>query len=72
MKPTTSLKTTNYWNSHSKKQTKQGTLKVPKKETEDFPGGPVDKNPPANAENTDSIPGLGRSHMAEGQLSPCA
>ena len=29
----------------------------------DFPGGTVVKNPPANAENTVSIPGLGRSHM---------
>ena len=29
----------------------------------DFPGGAVDKNPPANAEDTGSIPGPGRSHM---------
>ena len=29
----------------------------------DFPGGPVDKNPPANAGDTDSIPGLRRSHL---------
>ena len=29
----------------------------------DFPGGPVVKNPPANAGDTGSIPGLGRSHM---------
>ena len=28
----------------------------------DFPGDPVVKNPSANAENTDSIPGPGRSH----------
>ena len=28
-----------------------------------FPGGPVVKNPPANAGDTGSIPGLGRSHM---------
>ena len=27
------------------------------------PGGPVVKNPPANAENMGSVPGLGRSHM---------
>ena len=26
-----------------------------------FPGGPVDKNPPVNAGDTDSIPGQGRS-----------
>ena len=31
----------------------------------DFPGGPVDKNPPASAENTGSIPGPGRSHMLQ-------
>ena len=30
---------------------------------QDFPGGPVVKNPPANARDTGSIPGLGRSHM---------
>ena len=29
----------------------------------DFPGGTVDKNPPANAGYTDSSPGPGRSHM---------
>ena len=31
--------------------------------TEDFPGGTVIKNPPANAGDTGSSPGLGRSHM---------
>ena len=29
------------------------------KESEDLPGGPVVKNLPANARNTDSIPGTG-------------
>ena len=29
----------------------------------DFLGGTVVKNPPANAEDTGSSPGLGRSHM---------
>ena len=29
----------------------------------DFPGGTVFKNPPANAGDTRSRPGLGRSHM---------
>ena len=33
---------------------------------QDFPGGPVVKNPPANAGATGLIPGLGRS----GPLSP--
>ena len=27
----------------------------------DFPGGSVEKNPPSNAGNLDSIPGSGRS-----------
>ena len=30
----------------------------------DFPGGPVVKNPPANAKGTSSIPDLGRCHTA--------
>ena len=34
----------------------------------DFTGGPMVKNPPANAGNTGSIPGLEKSHMS-GQLS---
>ena len=29
----------------------------------DFPGGAVVKDPPANARDTGSSPGLGRSHM---------
>ena len=37
-----------------------GKIKVLCKE--DFPGGPVVKNPRANAGDTGSIPGLGRSH----------
>ena len=30
----------------------------------DFPGGAVVKNPPANAGDTGSTPGPGRSHMS--------
>ena len=30
-----------------------------------FPGGAVDKNPPANAGDTGSSPGPGRSHMPQ-------
>ena len=30
---------------------------------QDFPGGAVVKNPPANAGDTGSSPGPGRSHM---------
>ena len=36
----------------------------------DFPGGTVVKNPPANAGDTGSSPGPGRSHMLAEQLSP--
>ena len=32
---------------------------------EDFPGTAVVKNPPANAGDTGSIPGSGRSHMLQ-------
>ena len=32
----------------------------------DFPGGPVVKNPPANAGDIGLIPGLGGSHMPRG------
>ena len=34
-----------------------------KNNTLGFPGGAVVKNPPANAGDTGSSPGLGRSHM---------
>ena len=34
-----------------------------KSEEKDFSGGTVVKNPPANAGDTGSGPGLGRSHM---------
>ena len=33
--------------------------------TESFPGGAVVKNPPANAGDTGSSPGPGRSHMPQ-------
>ena len=46
-----------------------------KKEIEDFPGGTVVKNPPANAGDTGSSPGPGRSHRPQincaPQLYPC-
>lgn len=31
-----------------------------------FPGDPMVKNLPHNAGNTDSVPGLGRSHVSPG------
>ena len=39
--------------------------KAVKKNSEGFPGGTVVKNPPANAGDTGSSPGLGRSHMRQ-------
>ena len=41
------------------------SVSVLKKSLQDFPGGPVVKNLPANAGDTGSIPGLGRSHMLQ-------
>ena len=39
---------------------------------EGFPGGTVDKKPPANAGDMGLIPGPGRPHVLHGeQLSPC-
>ena len=38
----------------------------------DFPGGPVVKNPPSNAEDMGSVPHPGRFPHATGQLSWCA
>ena len=35
----------------------------------DVPGGTVDKNPPANAGDTGSIPGPGRFHMLQGNYA---
>ena len=35
------------------------------KNSRDFPGGAVVKNPPANAGDMGSSPGLGRSHMPQ-------
>ena len=43
-----------------------------KPQTEDFPGGTVDKNPPANAEDMDSDPWSRKSPHAMEQLSLCA
>ena len=38
--------------------------------TRDFPGGPVVKNPPVNAGDTDSTPGLGRPHIRRTATKP--
>ena len=46
--------------------TKSTTILVKKKKKKNFsglPGGVVVKNPPANAGDTGSSPGPGRSHM---------
>ena len=36
-----------------------------KKKAQDLPIGIVDKNLPANAVDTSSVPGLGKSHMPQ-------
>ena len=41
------------------------------KDTGGFPGDSVVKNLPANAGDTGSIPGPGKSHMPQGNLSLC-
>ena len=40
-------------------------LKIKNQKNRDFPGGAVVKNPPANAGDTGSSPGRGRSHMPQ-------
>ena len=45
----------------------QTTLPEYIREGRDFPGGAVVKNLPANAGDTGSSPGLGRSHMPQGK-----
>ena len=39
---------------------------IKRQKVEDFLGGPVVKNPPANAGDTGSILGQGRCHMPRG------
>ena len=48
-------------NAAKKKERKKERRKEKKKKG--FPGGALVKNPPANAGDTGSSPGLGRSHM---------
>ena len=51
---------------------KNKTKQTNEKNLGDFPGGPVVKNPPSDAGDTGSIPGLGtKIPHAVGQLSPC-
>ena len=42
------------------------TISGLRKTTVDFPGGPVVRNPPANAGDKGLIPGSGRFHMPWG------
>ena len=49
-----------------KAQERHGALAHLITPTKDFLGGPVVKNPPANAADMGSIPGLGRFHMPQG------
>ena len=48
---------------HKQKKKKCVNCTSSKFKTGDFPGGAVVKNPPANAGDTGSSPGPGRSHM---------
>ena len=50
------------WHSQNQTKTKQKT-KNQKPNKQGFPGGAVVENLPANAGDTGSSPGLGRSHM---------
>ena len=43
-----------------------GSEGILRRRQEDFPGGPVVKNPPADTGDTGLIPDLGRSHMLRG------
>ena len=47
-----------------KKDVKLGRTKQHKRKSQDFPGGLVVKNLPADAEDKSSIPALGRVHMS--------
>ena len=52
-------------NFHSKNFHKQNIRNTLKSWVEDFPGGAVDKNLPANAGNIGSVPGLRRCYMPQ-------
>ena len=58
---------------HAAPQPKSSVLKRTRTYTcrEDFPGGPVVKNPPANTGHAGSVSGPRRFHNPPGQLSPC-
>ena len=47
------------------KKSPSGRHNVFRDKNQGFPGGAVVKNPPANAGDTGSSPGLGRSHMPQ-------
>jgi len=40
-------------------------MQARKQQNRDFPGGMVDRNPPANPGDPDSIPGPERAHMLQ-------
>ena len=48
-----------------KKKADSPTHPLQNKNRQDFPGGTVVKNPPANAGDTGSSPGPGRSHRPQ-------
>ena len=60
------MKQKQYCNKYNKDFKKRGHIKKNnnlKKKKRGFPGGAVEKNLPANAGDTGSIPGPGKSHM---------
>ena len=52
----------------TKAENREGSVK--KRKGMDFPSGIVDKSPPANAGDTGSIPGPGRSHTCHREIKP--
>ena len=53
------------WPIHTKMYDPAFERKEKRKRKEDFPGGPVVKDPPASAGDSGPIPGPGRSHMPQ-------
>ena len=51
--------------SHETHRKTEELFQIKESKRGDFPGGTVDKNPPASAGDTGSIPGPRRSHMLQ-------